>query len=218
MIVRNANAATWWSNPPTDVSPVLAAYGRALYEVLSADLRQKLVSLLPSLAGTANDGLDETRGYLALDWLMRTYTPAWLELAGLRGSAASLRRLKPITDLRSARAEVLAARKAVYAAWAAARAAAGDAAGEIAELASWVAAGNAAGVATRDAAGAAVLAARVAAGNAAGVAARDAAGIAVWAARNVAVNARNSTGDVLSPTAVALQTSALDLFQSMIRP
>ena len=71
------------SDHPTCTSTVLAAFGRELNDQLPDGLRQQLVPLVPRLIGTRGDGLDETRGYLALDWLIRTYTPAWLDLAGL---------------------------------------------------------------------------------------------------------------------------------------
>ena len=70
--------------------------------------RQELKRFLPQpgqpspLAGTRDDGLDETRGYLALDWLVRTHTPAWLDLAGLGAEARSLRDLSRIVDMAAA--------------------------------------------------------------------------------------------------------------------
>lgn len=112
------------SDRPACVSPVLALYGRRLNDVLPDGLRQELVPLVPRLVGTAGDGLDEQRGYLALDWLIRTYTPAWLELAGLASEASALRELGRIVDLESAeRAKpvVLSSREKATAAGAAAR-------------------------------------------------------------------------------------------------
>ena len=70
-----------FTDHPKCVSPVLAEFGRNLNDVLPDDTRQQLVPFIPLLPGTAGDGLDETRGYLALDWLIRVYTPTWLELA-----------------------------------------------------------------------------------------------------------------------------------------
>src|SRR3990172_987752 len=89
-------AVAWLAGEPhTDqprcVSPVLASMGQRLNDLLPEDKRQRLVPLVSALVGTRGDGLDEQRGYLALDWLIRTYTPAWLDLAGLRVEATALR-------------------------------------------------------------------------------------------------------------------------------
>ena len=149
---------------PPGVSPVLHIYGMRLNDVLPDDRRQELKRYLPNgtdvLAGTASDGLDGRRGWMALDWLIRVYAPAWLDLAGLAGEASALRNLAPVTDSATAEAARLA----------------GAAAGDAARAAAWAAAGDAA----RDAARAA---ARAAARDAARAAARDAAGAAAWAAQ-----------------------------------
>src|SRR5258707_9999258 len=102
-------AVAWFAGkPPSDrppcVSPVLGAYGRTLNDVLPDIPRQELKQFIPQLPGTAGDGKDETRGYIALDWLIRTWTPAWLDLAGLTAEAASLRDFRRIADLAAARA------------------------------------------------------------------------------------------------------------------
>ncbi|GEL17666.1 hypothetical protein [Pseudonocardia asaccharolytica] len=114
---------------PECVSPVLGAFGRALNDVLPDDLRQELVPLIPLLPGTAGDGLDEARSYIALDWLIRTWLPAWLDLVpACREAAARVRGLGRIVGMvsaeragpvvREAREQATAARAA---AWAAAR-------------------------------------------------------------------------------------------------
>lgn len=197
-----------FSDHPACVSPVLGAYGRSLNDVLPDDRRQELKQYIPRLIGTANDGQDEARSYIALDWLIRTYTPAFLDLAGLTAEAQELRNLRRIVDPIAAKEAwpvVRGARQKASAAWAAARAAVGDAAG--------VAAGAAARDAARDAAWAAVgVAAGDAAWDAAGVAAGDAArvaaGDAAWAAAR----------DALNPTVDTLQTSAIALLGVMIDP
>src|SRR5262245_14761657 len=169
------------SDEPDCVSPVLRAYGVALNDALNEGRRQELKPLIPLLVGTAGDGLDAARSYLALDWLIRTWAPAWLDLAKLTGEAADLRALPRIIDpaavatarpvLESARKKAAAARAAAWdAAGAAARAAAGDAA----RAAAWDAAGAAAWAAAWDAA-------RAAAWDAARAAAWDAARAAAWA-------------------------------------
>lgn len=135
------------TDQPACVSPVLGAFGRRLNDVLPDDKRQQLTPLIQRLPGTAGDGLDEARGYMALDWLIRTYTPAWLDLAGLSEEAASLRELRRIVDLsaaRSARGAVVSARESASAAGAAAGDAAWAAAGDAARAAAGAAAGDAA--------------------------------------------------------------------------
>jgi hypothetical protein len=203
---------------PPGVSPVLHQFGIRLNDVLGDAKRQDLVRFLPNgqdrLAGTEHDGKDETRGYMALDWLIRTYTPAWLDLAGLTAEAAALRDLRRISDLVAAQSAgplVLEAVAKSAAAWAAA----GDAAGAAAGAAAWDAAGaaawDAAWDAARDAAGAAAWdAAWAAAGAAAGAAAWDAAGAAAGAA------ARAAARDKLAPTVSQLQDSAIALYDAMI--
>jgi hypothetical protein len=228
---------------PSCVSPVLRDFGISLNDRFPDDKRQLLVPLIPELVGTAGDGHDEARGYLALDWLVRMFTPAWLELAGLAESAAELRGLRRIVDLTAADAagpvvrasgvKAAAARAAARAAAGdAARAATGDAAGAAAGAAARAAAGDAAGAAAgaaaraaagdaaRDAARAAARAAAGdAAGDAAGAAARDAARAAARAAARDAARdaAWDAARDALRPTVDGLQLSAIDLFSSMIR-
>ena len=95
---------------PPDVSPALHIFGMRLNDALGDDRRQELKQFLPQngtpspLAGTRDDGHEEIRGYLALDWLIRTYTPAWLDLAGLTVEATALRDLRRIVDLVAAQA------------------------------------------------------------------------------------------------------------------
>ena len=199
-------AAAWFAGKshtdhPACVSPVLAAYGRSLNDALPDDSRQLLVPFVPLMPGTAGDGLDEARGYLALDWLIRVHTPAWLDLAGLADEARALRDLSRITDLAAAQAArpvVLTARNKATAARDAtkdaARAAAWDAAWAAAGDAAWAAAGAAAKAAAWDAA--------------AGEAAGDAARAAAW----------DAARDVLAPTVTQLQESAIVLFSAMIHP
>jgi hypothetical protein len=233
---------------PPGVSAVLHKFGMSLNDVLPDGKRQELARFLPNgtspLAGTAGDGKDETRGYLALDWLVRTYLPAWLELAGidtagvLRGQARvdTLERARLIGPLvRSARDKAAAAVTAAVAvdvavaaardaAWTAAVAAARDAAVAAAWTAAWDAAVDAAGTAAVAAAGAAagdvaVAAAVDVAVDAAGTAAWDAAGdVARAAAWDAAWDAaRDAARDKLAPTVALLQDSAIVLYDAMIR-
>jgi hypothetical protein len=194
------------TDTPVCVSPILTRFCIAFNDGLPDDERQKLRPYLARTIGTRGDGLDQERSFMCADWLIRTYTPTWLDLAGLDEAANRLRSLPPVLAvenvtrsmdaLNSARAEAsaagAAARAAAWAAaWAAARAAAWDAA--------WAAAGDAAGAA---------------AGAAAWDAAWAAAGAAAWDAAGDA--ARAAARDALAPTVLALQTSAFDLLDRML--
>jgi len=86
------------SDRPQCVSPVLAAVGRRLNDLLPYDKRQRLVPLVPQLVNTRGDGLDDTRRIMAVDWAVRVATPAWLDAAGMADQAARLRALAPIVD------------------------------------------------------------------------------------------------------------------------
>jgi hypothetical protein len=96
-----AEAVAWWAGEPHGgrpqcMSPALAACARRLSRALPPDALQELRPLIPWLAGTAGDGLDERRGWLALDWLIRCWTPAWLAAAGLDAAARQLRIAGPV--------------------------------------------------------------------------------------------------------------------------
>jgi hypothetical protein len=176
------------SDRPKCVSPVLCNYTASLNDQWDNGQRQKLLPYAATIIGTAGDGQDEARSYLALDWVIRSFTPAWLDLAGLAAEAKSLRNLRRVVDLAAseAAAPVLRdAQKKAAAAWDAARAAARAAAGAAAWEAAWAAA-------------------RAAARDAAGAATRDAA----W----------DAARDALQPTVVILQESALGLLDRMINP
>src|SRR5438067_11627652 len=124
-------AGEGFTDAPECASRVLRTFTINLNDTWEAEDRQRLVPFLPRMVGTAKDGKDETRSYLALDWLIRTYTPAFLDLANLPEEAQALRDLRRIVDMASAEAAgpvVRAGREKAHAAWDAAWAAAGDAA------------------------------------------------------------------------------------------
>ena len=129
-------AVAWLAcEPHTDhpdcTCPVLGAFGRGLNDCLDVERRQRLKPFIPALVGTASDGHAEARGFMAMDWIVCTYTPAWLRLARLDTEADGLRSLPEITDvatLRGAQEMLDAARQSAAAVRDAARAAAGDAA------------------------------------------------------------------------------------------
>ena len=131
-------AAAWiageeWTDHPACVSPILAALCRLLNDAWDDEGRQRLKPFAARAIGTARDGQDEARSYMALDWLVRTHAPAWLDLAGLREEATELRGHRRIADQTAATAahgSIKAARQSASAAWAAVRAAARAAAGD----------------------------------------------------------------------------------------
>jgi len=89
-----------WSEHPYCVSPVLASFGRELNNTLPDDLRQELKPFINRLLYTDGDGQDGARGRLALDWLMRTYAVAWLQLVPeLATDADRLVNLPPIQSM-----------------------------------------------------------------------------------------------------------------------
>jgi hypothetical protein len=154
--------------------------------------RQKLKPFLPRVIGTAGDGQEHARGYLAIDWLIRTYTPAWLDLAGCAVEAAELRSLRRIVDgVAAEHTEAMGrAQNAASAAYSAAESAARAAADSAARAAADSAAESAAdSVAYSAAYSATYSAARAAAYSAADSAARAAADSA---ARSAAESAADS--------------------------
>lgn len=152
-------AAAWiagepHSDRPKCVSPVIAAFMRTWNDALDDEQRQGLKPYIVRVIGTAGDGHDEERVWMAVDWLVRVCAPAWLDLAGINDSAQSLRSLPPITEatLTEGKHRVEAAREKAATAWQAARAAAGGAARAAATAPAGVAAWAAVRDATRDAA------------------------------------------------------------------
>jgi hypothetical protein len=217
-------AAAWLagephSDEPQCACPVIAAFVIAWNDALPTDEDRNriLKPFIPRLVGTkSTEAVEERRSYLALDWLIRVQTPAWLDVReDLRLHAVALRALDPIQCMASAKA----ANQPVNAARAAARAAAWDeagaAAGAAAVAAAWDAARGAARAAAGDAARAAAWdAARAAAWAAARAAAGDAARAAAGDAARAAAGA--AARDALQPTVTELQTSAADLLERMI--
>jgi hypothetical protein len=197
----------------------------ALNDGLDHEPRQRLRPYLARTIGTSNDGLDTTRGWMAMDWLTRVYTPAWLALAGLSEPAASLQSAGDVTDvdslrhaldlLETARREARVARASAFGSplptgWAAA-----VAAGMAGREAAWACAGAAAWAAARVGIGditgdRARAAARAAAG--------DAAAIAVRKSRQAArlAGARSAAQAALEPTLEQLAESALGLLDQML--
>ncbi|HJV09547.1 MAG TPA: hypothetical protein VJ653_07690, partial [Acidimicrobiales bacterium] len=125
------------SDMPPCVSPILRDFTMRWNDDLDDTARQRLLPyaartvdgrVVPGpLAGTAGDGHDERRAWLLVDWQIRTFTPAWLRLAGLQTEADRLAGAAGIVDhdtLAAVQSNLEQARSKAVAAWAAARAAA----------------------------------------------------------------------------------------------
>ena len=121
------------SDAPECASPVIAAFLRSWNDALPTDEgRQRLLlPLLPLAVDTrADDDTELWRSYMALDWLVRVHTVAWLRLAGLGDHAEVLSGLAEITGPATMEKALPALNTAGDAAGDAAWSAAGDAAGD----------------------------------------------------------------------------------------
>ena len=90
-----------WSDDPTNVSPVIAQLCKALNDTFTDTERQDLKTYLAvapdGVIDTVSPGADETtRKYLSTNWLIRTYLPSWLDIAGLTDEADVLQALPAI--------------------------------------------------------------------------------------------------------------------------
>jgi hypothetical protein len=213
------------SDDPSCVSPVLRAYCTALNDSFDDGPRQRLRPYLTRTIGTASDGLDGWRSWIAMDWLIRTYTRAWLGAAGLGASADQLAGLPAVEDSPSLRRGLSAlretrrqtgvartmvpgpARPVVWSPRAAGRAAAREAAWSSAGAAAWAAAR----VEVEDMAGdrARALARDIAADAAIMIAAT----VSTTGGRAAARAAARAT---LEPTLTAMERSALVLLDRML--
>lgn len=96
--VQNA-AGALWSDRSNHVCPVIGVFMEAWREGLRDDERAILVPLLAKIVRTrATPRIEEARALMAADWLVRTYAPMWLHLAGLREQARLLYGLPQITE------------------------------------------------------------------------------------------------------------------------
>lgn len=87
-----------WSDHPQCVCPVLAAFGRAWNDALPDDARQRLKPYVVRLVGTRSTSeVEQRRSWMACDWLVRVFTPAWLRRAGLDEDAVALEALPELT-------------------------------------------------------------------------------------------------------------------------
>lgn len=113
-------AVAWLANEPHSDSPactcpVLASVVRKWNDSLpDADRTRLLRPLLPKLIGTRaqSDDVLLRRMYIAVDWQIRTYAPAFLRLGGFKDHANALEALSPIVDDASLKAATNAAEAA----------------------------------------------------------------------------------------------------------
>jgi hypothetical protein len=78
------------SDQPACVSAALRAFCVSLNDNLQESNRQRLRPYLTRTIGTADDGLDSARAWMAADWLIRVYAPPGLALAGAGEAAQRL--------------------------------------------------------------------------------------------------------------------------------
>jgi len=152
MEIVSALAGEPWSDRPQCVSPVITSFCISWNDALGDEERDRLLKpFLTKMIGTRTTPEDEeTRAWMACDWLVRTFTPTWLRRAGLDAEAEALVALPELTSAKLVDAAMPVIERGA-AARAAARAAAGDAARAAARDAAWAAAGDAARAAARDA-------------------------------------------------------------------
>jgi hypothetical protein len=186
------------SDSPQCASPAIAAFMRSWNDTLPNEDRDRLLKpyLVRLIGSRGTAAAEERRGWLAMDWLIRTFAPAWLSLAhDLSPHAEALRNLPEIANS----AAVALAKDPIAAAYSAADSAAYSAAYSAADWAAYSAAYSAADCAARSAADSAAYSA------------------AYSAARSAADSAaRSAARSALEPTTKALQASALELLDRML--
>lgn len=88
-----------WSVRTNNICPVIGVFIDAWHEGLPDDERALLGPLIPRIVQTrATPRIEEARALMAADWLVRTYAPVWLNLAGLQQQARQLYDLPQITE------------------------------------------------------------------------------------------------------------------------
>lgn len=206
------------SDAPACTCPIIAAFVRSWNDGLRSDEERARVlgpRLLDWVGTRADRATELRRSFMAMDWYIREWLPAWLDLLPQCANVArEIRGLGEIVDATTFDASMPLV-KTSQAMAAAARNAAWAAAMTVARVAEWDAAGDAARAAARNAAmaaarNAAMDAARNAEWDAAGNAARDTAMAAAMAAVMAAA------GKAIEPTVVRLQESAHRLLDRMI--
>ena len=143
-----------WSDRPACVLPVIGAFLRSWNDSLGDDDRQQLKRWIPEIVDTnAGDMVDVELSWMALDWLIRVHTPAWLRLAGLVDHADTLTGMAEVTPetCPSILPVLQAIRKDSYTAQDTAQDTASDTAWDTARPAAWAAAWATASAAASDA-------------------------------------------------------------------
>src|ERR1700676_304692 len=72
-----------WSDHPACACPVISAFLRSWNDSLPSDAdRDRLLKplVLQLIDTKATQAIEERRSYLALDWMIRVFTPKWLDL------------------------------------------------------------------------------------------------------------------------------------------
>ncbi len=137
-----------FSDHPQCACPIISAFMRSWNDNLPDDERGILLPLIPKLVGTrSSEAVEARRATMTADWYVRTFTPAWLRLAGLNDHANALAAFPEITSFEktpSLRPALEAAQNASSAAESAAESAAWSAAMSAARSAAWSAARSAA--------------------------------------------------------------------------
>jgi hypothetical protein len=77
-------------------SEVLTDLINALEEIAASGIGMQFEHFQSRIRGTADDGKDGLRRWMATDWLVRTCAPTWLELAAEEETATALRGLPPL--------------------------------------------------------------------------------------------------------------------------
>jgi hypothetical protein len=92
-----------WSDSPTCVSGLIAAYCRVLNDLLPDAPRQRLVRYAVRQIGTAGDDeLEQRRAFLCIDYAVHRIAPTVLRAAGFRAKAGALEALPPVVEHASA--------------------------------------------------------------------------------------------------------------------
>src|SRR5665213_2619755 len=120
-----------WSDHPKCVSPVIGAFMRSWNDSLDDKNRQRLKPYIAKILDTAaSKEVEDRRAWIATDWIVREYLPAWLRQAKLENDAEQVSMLPEITaaTILATMPTLKAVQKNSVAAWDAARAAARDAA------------------------------------------------------------------------------------------
>src|SRR5687767_459910 len=80
------------SDHPSCTCPVIAAFLRSWNDSISDDAARTalLAQFIPKVVGTrSTPEVEVRRAWMAIDWMVREYTPAWLDLAGLAEHGAA---------------------------------------------------------------------------------------------------------------------------------